>query len=28
VLCGTTNTWMMLEFDDDGRVAVTGRKGG
>jgi len=26
VLCGTTNTWMILEFDDDGRVAVTGRK--
>ena len=25
-LCGTTNTWMILEFDDDGRVAVTGRK--
>lgn len=28
VLCGTTNTWMILEFDDDGRVAVTGRRGG
>jgi hypothetical protein len=26
VLCGTTNTWMILEFDDDGRVAVTGRR--
>jgi len=26
VLCGSTNTWMILEFDDDGRVAVTGRK--
>ena len=27
-LCGTTNTWMVLEFDDDGKVAVTGRKNG
>jgi hypothetical protein len=27
-LCGTTNSWMILEFDDQGRVAVTGRKGG
>jgi hypothetical protein len=27
-LCGSTNTWMVLEFDDDGRVAVTGRKNG
>ena len=27
-LCGTTNTWMILEFDDDGRVAVTGRREG
>ncbi|MGD2121645.1 MAG: hypothetical protein PVJ76_07865 [Gemmatimonadota bacterium] len=27
-LCGTTNTWMILEFDDQGRVAVTGRKSG
>lgn len=26
VLCGTTNTWMILEFDDEGKVAVTGRK--
>ncbi|MBT8396356.1 MAG: hypothetical protein HKO65_13800 [Gemmatimonadetes bacterium] len=25
-LCGTTNTWMVLKFDDDGKVAVTGRK--
>ena len=25
-LCGTTNTWMVLELDEDGRVAVTGRK--
>jgi len=25
-LCGTTNTWMILEFDDRGRVAVTGRR--
>jgi hypothetical protein len=28
VLCGTTNTWMILEFDNQGKVAVTGRKGG
>jgi len=28
VLCGSTNTWMILEFDDDGKVAVTGRKTG
>jgi len=28
VLCGTTNTWMVLEFDDDGRVAVAGRREG
>jgi hypothetical protein len=27
-LCGTTNTWMLLEFDDEGKVTVTGRKGG
>ncbi len=26
VLCGTTNTWMVLELDDNGKVAVTGRK--
>jgi len=26
VLCGSTNTWMVLEFDDDGKVAVAGRK--
>ena len=25
-LCGSTNSWMVLEFDDKGRVAVTGRK--
>ena len=25
-LCGTTNSWMVLEFDDQGKVAVTGRK--
>ena len=25
-LCGTTNTWMVLELDDSGQVAVTGRK--
>ena len=25
-LCGTTNTWMVLELDDDGKVVVTGRK--
>ena len=28
VLCGTTNTWLVLEFDDDGKVAVTGRREG
>ncbi|MFH1763260.1 MAG: hypothetical protein ABIF09_03615 [Gemmatimonadota bacterium] len=28
VLCGTTNTWMVLEFDDQGQVVVTGRKKG
>jgi len=26
VICGTTNTWMILEFEEDGRVVVTGRK--
>ena len=26
MLCGTTNTWMILQFDDDGRVVVTGRR--
>jgi len=26
VLCGTTNTWMILELDDKGQVAVTGRR--
>lgn len=26
VLCGTTNTWMVLVFDDRGQVVVTGRK--
>jgi len=25
-LCGTTNSWMVLELDDKGNVAVTGRK--
>jgi hypothetical protein len=25
-LCGTTNTWMILEFDDSGKVAVAKRK--
>ena len=25
-LCGSTNTWMVLELDDHGRVVVTGRK--
>jgi len=25
-LCGTTNTWMVLELDDDGGVVVTGRR--
>ncbi len=28
VLCGTTNTWMVLEFDNEGQVVVTGRKEG
>ena len=28
VLCGTTNTWMVLEFDNKGQVVVTGRKEG
>jgi formate dehydrogenase maturation protein FdhE len=27
-LCGTTNTWMVLEFDDQGKVVVAGRKDG
>jgi formate dehydrogenase maturation protein FdhE len=27
-LCGTTNTWMVLELDGDGHVAVTGRREG
>lgn len=26
-LCGTTNTWMVLEIEEDGHVVVTGRKG-
>ncbi|MFH1766003.1 MAG: hypothetical protein ABIF09_17595, partial [Gemmatimonadota bacterium] len=26
LLCGTTNTWMVLEFDDRGQVVVTVRK--
>lgn len=25
-ICGTTNTWMILELDDDGEVVVTGRR--
>ncbi len=25
-LCGTTNTWMILDVDGEGRVVVTGRK--
>jgi len=25
-LCGTTNTWMLLELDQDGQVIITGRK--
>lgn len=25
-ICGTTNTWMVLEFEEDGRVVVTGRR--
>ncbi len=25
-LCGTINTWMVLELEEDGRVVVTGRK--
>ena len=28
VLCRTTNTWMVLEFDDQGRAVVAGRKEG
>jgi len=27
-LCGSTNTWMVLEFDDDGKVVLTGRRQG
>jgi len=27
-LCGTTNTWMVLEFEDDGKVVVAKRKEG
>jgi hypothetical protein len=27
-LCGTTNTWMVLELDQDGQVVITGRKEG
>jgi hypothetical protein len=26
-LCGSTNNWMVLELEDDGRVVVTGRRG-
>ncbi len=25
-ICGTTNNWMILELDEDGRVVVTGRR--
>jgi hypothetical protein len=25
-LCGTTNTWMVLELDDNGKVAVARRR--
>ena len=25
-LCGTTNSWMVLSLDDEGKVVVTGRK--
>jgi len=25
-LCGTTNTWMVLDFDDSGKVAVARRR--
>ena len=25
-LCGTTNTWMVLDLDGEGRVVVTGKK--
>jgi Zn finger protein HypA/HybF involved in hydrogenase expression len=25
-LCGTTNTWMILDVDREGRIVVTGRK--
>ncbi len=25
-ICGSTNTWMVLEFDDHGEVVVTGRR--
>ena len=27
-LCGTTNSWMILDLDGEGRVVVTGRRGG
>ena len=27
-LCGTTNTWMVLELDGDGKVAVAKKKEG
>ncbi len=26
-LCGTTNTWMVIELDQEGNVVVTGRTG-
>jgi hypothetical protein len=25
-LCGSTNSWMVLELEEDGRVVVTGRR--
>lgn len=25
-LCGSTNTWMVLELDEGGRVVITGRR--
>ena len=27
-LCGTTNTWMILDVDEEGRVVVTGKREG
>lgn len=28
MLCGTTNTWMLLDVDEEGKVTVTGRRSG